>query len=47
VAIDDQPLRSRVDWLREPDPDAVASPRLFMAFEILYRAAVTSPLPAA
>jgi bifunctional non-homologous end joining protein LigD len=29
VAIYDQQLRSRFDWLREPDPDAVASPALF------------------
>ena len=33
---DDQ-LRSRFDWLREPDPDAVASLPLYMAFELLYR----------
>jgi hypothetical protein len=26
VAINDQELRSRFEWLREPDPDAVASP---------------------
>jgi hypothetical protein len=26
VAIEDQQLRSRFDWLREPDPAAVASP---------------------
>src|SRR5215510_5707505 len=37
VAIYDQQLRSRFDWLREPDPDAVASPPLFMAFDLLYR----------
>src|SRR5262245_24966099 len=36
VAIYDQQLRSRFDWLREPDPDAVASPPLFMAFDLLY-----------
>jgi hypothetical protein len=28
VAIYDQQLRSRFDWLREPDPDAIASPSL-------------------
>jgi bifunctional non-homologous end joining protein LigD len=36
VVIYDQQLRSRFDWLREPDPDAVASPPLFMAFDILF-----------
>jgi bifunctional non-homologous end joining protein LigD len=37
VAIYDQKLRSRVEWLREPDPDAVASPPRYMAFDLLYR----------
>jgi bifunctional non-homologous end joining protein LigD len=37
VAIYDQQLRSRFDWLREPDPDAVATPPLYMAFDVLYR----------
>jgi hypothetical protein len=37
VAIYDQQLRSRFDWLREPDPAAVATPPLFMAFDLLYR----------
>ena len=32
----DQQLRSRFDWLREPDPAAVATPPLFMAFDLLY-----------
>jgi bifunctional non-homologous end joining protein LigD len=32
VAIYDQQLRSRFEWLREPDPEAVASPLAFMAF---------------
>lgn len=36
LAIYDQQLRSRFDWMREPDPDAVASPPLFMAFDLLY-----------
>jgi ATP-dependent DNA ligase len=36
VAIYDQQLRSRFDWLREPDPNAVASPPLFMAFDVLF-----------
>jgi bifunctional non-homologous end joining protein LigD len=35
VAIYDQQLRSRFDWLREPDPAAVATPPLFMAFDLL------------
>jgi bifunctional non-homologous end joining protein LigD len=35
-AIYDQQLRSRFDWLREPDPDAVATPPLYMAFDLLY-----------
>ena len=37
VAIYDQQLRSRFDWLREPDPDAVATPPMFIAFDVLYR----------
>jgi bifunctional non-homologous end joining protein LigD len=36
VAIYDQQLRSRFDWLRDPDPDAVASPPLLTAFDVLY-----------
>ena len=36
VAIYDQQLRSRFDWLREPDPAAVATPALLMAFDLLY-----------
>jgi ATP-dependent DNA ligase len=36
VAIYDQRLRSRFEWLREPDPKAVASPPLFIAFDLLY-----------
>ena len=30
-------LRSRFAWLREPNPDAVATPPPFMAFDLLYR----------
>jgi bifunctional non-homologous end joining protein LigD len=41
VAVDDQQLRSRFDWLREPDADAVASPPLLMAFDLLYQTAAT------
>jgi bifunctional non-homologous end joining protein LigD len=37
VAIFDQQLRSRFDWLREPDPDAVATPPMFMVFDLLQR----------
>ena len=36
VAVYDQHLRFRFDWLREPDSTAVASPPLFMAFDLLY-----------
>jgi bifunctional non-homologous end joining protein LigD len=37
VAIYDDKLRSRFDWLREPDPEAVATPPMFMAFDLLCR----------
>jgi hypothetical protein len=37
VAIYDEKLRSRFDWLREPDPDAVATPPLLMAFDLLHQ----------
>jgi bifunctional non-homologous end joining protein LigD len=37
IAIYDEQLRSRFDWLRAPDPAAVASPPVFMAFDLLYR----------
>jgi ATP-dependent DNA ligase len=37
VAIYDQQLRSRFDWLREPDAATVASPPLLMAFDLLYQ----------
>jgi bifunctional non-homologous end joining protein LigD len=36
IAIYDQQLRSRFEWLREPDPDAVTTPPLLMAFDVLY-----------
>jgi hypothetical protein len=36
-AISHQQLRSRFEWLREPDPTEVATPPLYMAFDILYR----------
>src|SRR5215467_8230287 len=37
VAVYDEKLRSRFDWLREPDPDAVATPPMFMVFDVLHR----------
>jgi len=37
IAICDEQLRSRFDWLREPDRTAVASPPVYMAFDLLYR----------
>jgi bifunctional non-homologous end joining protein LigD len=36
VAVFDEQLRSRFDWLREPDRAAVASPPVYMAFDLLY-----------
>jgi bifunctional non-homologous end joining protein LigD len=38
VAIFDQQLRSRFDWLRSPDPEAVASPPLLLVFDLMYHA---------
>jgi bifunctional non-homologous end joining protein LigD len=37
VAIYDDHLRSRFDWLRDPERDAVATPPVLMAFDLLYR----------
>src|SRR3989442_8020807 len=37
VAIYDEKLRSRFEWLREPDPAAVATPPMFMVFDLLHR----------
>jgi len=37
-AIYGQKLRSRFDWLHEPDPDAVATPPMFMVFDLLHHA---------
>jgi bifunctional non-homologous end joining protein LigD len=37
VAIYDQQIRSGFEWLRDPDPDAVASPPLLMAFDLLHQ----------
>jgi ATP-dependent DNA ligase len=36
VAIYDEQLRSRFDWLRDPDPNAVATPQLFMQQVVAY-----------
>jgi bifunctional non-homologous end joining protein LigD len=36
VSIYDEKLRSRFDWLREPDADAVATPPMFMVFDLLH-----------
>jgi bifunctional non-homologous end joining protein LigD len=38
VAIFDRQLRSRFDWLRDPDPEAVATLPLLMVFDMPYRA---------
>jgi bifunctional non-homologous end joining protein LigD len=37
VAVFDQHLRSRFEWLREVDSEAVATPPLLMAFDLLCR----------
>jgi len=37
VAIYDEKLRSRFNWLREPDADAVATPPMFMVFDLLHQ----------
>lgn len=36
MAIYDEQLRSRFEWLREPDAAAVATPPLFVVFDVLY-----------
>jgi hypothetical protein len=41
VAIYDQQLRSRFGWRREPDPGAIVTPPLLMAFDLLYTTAAT------
>ncbi len=38
VAIFDQAMRSRFDLLRESDPSIIATPPIYMAFDVLYRA---------
>jgi ATP-dependent DNA ligase len=35
VAVFDEQFRSRFEWLREPDPNPVATPPLLMAFDRL------------
>jgi len=37
VAIYDEKPRSRFDWLRGPDSDAVATPPMVVAFDLLHR----------
>jgi len=37
VAIFDRQLRSRFEWLREPDPSQIATPALLMAIDLLHR----------
>src|SRR4026208_973774 len=37
AAVYDQQLRSRFDWLREPDAEAVATPPVLMAFDLLHQ----------
>jgi len=37
VAIYDEKLRSRFDWLHEQDVGAVATPPMFMAFDVLHQ----------
>jgi len=37
VAIYDGKLRSRFEWLREPDANVVATPPMFMAFDLLHQ----------
>ena len=37
VAIFDQAIRSRFDLLRQSDPTLIATPPIYMAFDVLYR----------
>jgi bifunctional non-homologous end joining protein LigD len=37
VAVFDRQLRSRFDWLREPDSEDIATPPLLMVFDLMYR----------
>src|SRR5262245_36101320 len=45
VAIYDQQLRSRFEWLRDPEPDAVATPPMFTEFDVLHRDAQDRTTP--
>jgi len=36
LAVFDEQLRSRFEWLRDPDPTAVATPPVLIAFDVLY-----------
>ena len=36
IAVFDEQLRSRFDWLRDPDPSAVATPPVLIGFDVLY-----------
>jgi ATP-dependent DNA ligase len=37
AGIYDQRLRSRFDWLREPDPAVLATPPILIVFDLMYR----------
>jgi bifunctional non-homologous end joining protein LigD len=37
VAVFDQQLRSRFEWLRHEKPDELATPPIYIAFDVLYR----------
>ena len=36
LAVFDDQLRSRFEWLRDPDESVVATPPVFIAFDVLY-----------
>src|SRR2546428_14187404 len=36
LAVFDEQLRSRFEWLRDPDPAAIATPPVLIAFDVLY-----------
>jgi bifunctional non-homologous end joining protein LigD len=38
MAVFDYEIRSRFEWLRDPDPEQMATPPLLMVFDLLYRA---------
>jgi bifunctional non-homologous end joining protein LigD len=37
VAVFDRQLRSRFEWLRDPDSEDIATPPLLMVFDLMYR----------